>query len=179
MLRPFLLAFSLVTCAASTARAVSLFEGLRNANATKFAAWIQNDPALVDIFTAPNVRTVYAPIDEAVPDFNTTVRMLVRIRATDENQISGDEAKQTSDEASEASTLGNEPGSVNPVNIPGPRNGSNVVVSHGRRGNIYRRARQEGGSEKPIQLFSGLGENVTVIKTDTPYDGGLIHTVTE
>lgn len=179
MLRPFFLAFSLITCTANTARAVTLFEGLRNANATKFAAWIQSDPALVELFTAPDVRTVYAPIDEAVPDFNTSVRMLLRARAPDKSQIEDNAALQAGVVASDAATLGTPPGSVNPTKDPGPLNGSSPVTSQGRKPNVYRRARQVDGSEQPIQLFSGLGDNVTVIKTDVPYDGGIIHTVTE
>lgn len=178
MLHPFLLAFSLVTCAVNGARAVTLFEGLRNANASKFAAWIESDPELIAIFTAPDVRTVYAPSDEAIPNFNMTVPLRLRARQEDSSQIRIDAAKQSSDQASDESMLGTPPtGIVSQINIPGPRNGSNVITSHGSGGNNYRRTRNV--DERPIQLFSGLGENVTVLTTDVPYDGGLIHRVTD
>ncbi|KAF7513217.1 hypothetical protein GJ744_010613 [Endocarpon pusillum] len=178
MLQPFFLAFSLVTFAATGAGAVDLFEGLRNANASKFAAWIESDPELVSIFTAPDVRTVYAPMDEAVPDFNTTARLLLRARQSDPRQVPLATAIQCSNQASTGSRLGTPPtGSVNQVNIDGPVNGSNVVASHGSGGNNYRRARSV--EEHPIQLFSGLGDNVTVTATDIPYDCGLIHRVTD
>lgn len=178
MLQSFFLAFSLVTWAATGARAVTLFEGLRNANATRFAAWIESDPELIAIFTAPDVRTVYAPMDEAVPHFNTTVPLLLRARQVAAGLTGVQGPLQCSDDASSRSTLGTRPrGSVNRVNAPGPANGSNVVVSHGSGGNNYRRARDV--DERPIQLFSGLGENVTVTTTDVPYDHGLIHRVTE
>jgi len=70
MLLSLWLAFFSVTFA--VVQAVSLFEGLHNANAIKFAQWIQSDPDLAAIFTNTPVKTIFAPIDGAFENGNKT-----------------------------------------------------------------------------------------------------------
>lgn len=70
MLLSLWLAFFSVTFA--VVQAVSLFEGLHNANAIKFAQWIQSDPDLAAIFTNAPVKTIFAPIDGAFENGNKT-----------------------------------------------------------------------------------------------------------
>jgi len=62
--------------------------------------------------------------------------------------------------------------------------GSQVFLSHGERDSsslsANTRRSLQGRSictndTAPIHLFSGLGNNVTVLKADIPYDGGILH----
>lgn len=173
MMQSFFLAFSLVTCAVSGVRAVTLFEGLQNANASKFASWIQSDPELIAIFTAPNVRTVYAPMDEAVPDPNTTLSSL-RARQARPPLVKLEAPKQTSDKNTERGKKGTPPDDVEEVN--GPERKSNITT--GEEGG-FNSKRARNLPERQVVLFSGLGENVSLLRADVPYDGGFIHLVSE
>ena len=49
-----------------------------------------------------------------------------------------------------------------------------VALSHGQRD-----FQGACNSSAPIQLYSGLGNTVTIIRGDIPYDGGYIHLVSE
>ncbi|KAH0558613.1 hypothetical protein GP486_004735 [Trichoglossum hirsutum] len=166
MLHPFLLAFLLAVFSAAT-QAVSLFDGLRNANATKFAQWIESDAALVAIFTAPGIRTVFAPSDDVAEDFNKTGHRLLRMRDT--SMIERGASIQCSESSCNSSTLGTPPGSV-----LGTKDG-NDISSHASNEPNPLRSRHL--STHPIRIFSGLGNSVSVVKGDTPFDGGLIQTI--
>ena len=71
MLLPLSLAFLSTTLI--VVQAVDLYQGLRDANATKFAQWIQSDADLSAIFTNASVKTIFAPSDSAFNNVNTTL----------------------------------------------------------------------------------------------------------
>ena len=182
MSRTVLLAFTLVAFSAIFVQAVSIFDGLAAAGASKFALFIQSDPALVALYTSPQIHSVFAPTDSAVELINGTDRRL-RLRT---RQSSGDVTPggdyQCSDEASSAASLSLVPGQESTTNLNAAGTRKQVVVSHGvskstnsTNGTHTLRSRQQPAN--PIRLFSGLGNNVSIIKTDTPFDGGLIQTV--
>jgi hypothetical protein len=167
-----LLALSLT----ESAQGVTLFEGLVNANASKFAQLIQSDPNLVAIFTASDVKTVYAPSDDAVAGYNTTnFRRSLHLYTRQSSDKQGKE--HTSAELTTLSQQQVPGGNVASSNLPTDGGGSSPLVSQGTpptSGNGTTKRQLPGG---PVYLFTGLGDNVTIIKGDTPFDGGLIHTL--
>lgn len=170
------LAIVAVSCIASV-RAVTLFEGLAAANATKFAQFIQSDASLVAVFTDPNVKTVFAPTDDAVQDFNETdfrrsLHLYAR-QSTNKHALQQCSGKVASIAQAQA------PGGTSiPANLPADGGGPSPIVAKGiappASGNGTTKRQVSGG---PVHFFTGLGNNVTLVKGDTPYDGGLIQTV--
>jgi hypothetical protein len=161
----------------ASVQAVTLFEGLIAANATKFAQFIQSDANLVAIFTSPNVKTVFAPIDDVVNGFNETdFRRSLHLFT---RQSTNKKAHQQCSDAEASVAQQTAPGgSVVPTTLQADGGGASPVVAKGaapppsKNGTTKREV--PGG---PVHLFSGLGNNVTLVKGDTPYDGGLIQTV--
>jgi uncharacterized surface protein with fasciclin (FAS1) repeats len=159
-----------------SAQGVTLFEGLVNANASKFAQFIQSDPNLVAIFTSPNVKTVYAPTDDAVADFNSSnFRRSLHLYTRQHSSQGAHE--QTTNSVTTTAQQQAPGGAVVPSNNPTDGGGSSPIVAKGTAppasGNGTTKRQVSGG---PIYLYTGLGNNVTIIKGDTPFDGGLIHT---
>jgi len=174
MLLPHSLAFLSTTLI--VVQAVDLYQGLRDANATKFAQWIQSNADLSAIFTNASVKTIFAPSDSAFNNVNKTDfhRSLLR-----RQQDSRKEALQhTSDTAIDYSTMGLPHGNEVPTNLLADGNRNQPVVSHPKKAPggtkmLSLRADETTG----VSLFSGLGDNVTIVKWDTLYDGGRIHTI--
>lgn len=158
-----------------SAQGVTLFEGLVNANASKFAQFIQSDPDLVAIFTSPDVKTVYAPFDDAVADFNSTnFRRALHLYTRQKTNKGAYE--QTSAAVANISQQQAPGGAVVSSNNPTDGGGSSPIVAKSTppvSGNGTTKRQLPGG---PVYLFTGLGNNVTIVKGDTPFDGGLIHT---
>jgi len=161
---------------AASVRAVSVFEGLIAANATKFAQLIQADSTLTAIFTSPDVKTIYAPSDDAVedlsePDLRRALHLFAR-QATNKHAQQQCSNKETN--IAEQKAPG---GTVVPSTLPADGGGPSPIVAKGDApppsGNGTAKRQLPGG---PVHLFTGLGNNVSVVKGDTPYDGGLIHT---
>ena len=150
-------------------QAVSLFEGLRNANATKFAQWIQSDPDLTAIFTNTSVKTIFAPIDSAFENGNKTYFR----RSLLHRQTSRKEAlQQCGDTETDLAAMTVPHGDIVPTNLQADGGRNQPVVAHNNTAKML-----EGTGTTGIQLFSGLGNNVTVLKGDTVYDGGRIQTI--
>ncbi|KAE8449595.1 hypothetical protein EG329_007925 [Mollisiaceae sp. DMI_Dod_QoI] len=166
----------------ASVQAVTLFEGLIAANATKFAQFIQCDPNLIAIFTSPDVKTVFAPNDDAMENFNETdFRRSLRLFA---RQATNKRAhQQCSDQEASVAQQQTPGGTVVPSTLPADGGGPSPIVAkgsapppsgNGTSGNGTTKRQVSGG---PVHLFSGLGNNVTLVKGDTPYDNGLIQTL--
>lgn len=161
----------------ASVQAVTLFEGLIAANASKFAQFIQSDPNLVAIFTDSAVKTVFAPTDSVVQDFNeTNFRRSLHLFARDSsNRRAHQQCSDAETSAAQQQTPG---GIVVNTNAQGDAASPVPVVAKGSApplsGNGTTKRQVPGG---PVHLFSGLGNNVTLVKADTRYDGGLIQTV--
>ena len=161
---------------ASSVQAVTLFEGLVAANASKFADFIQSDPSLVAVFTSPDVKTIFAPHDDVFEGLNNnTLRRSLRLFA-----------RQSADRrayhycSSKAQDLSNSPpsGDVTPSKLPTDGGGqSPIVAKRGQSPPAGNSTAKRQLPENRIHLFTGLGNNVTVLKENMPYDGGLIHTI--
>ncbi|KAL5340001.1 hypothetical protein BJX70DRAFT_397240 [Aspergillus crustosus] len=82
---------------------------------------------------------------------------------------------QSSDQLLTAATLRAYTGSiVQPLNIYADLGGpGQVVLTRGQRdGDTC------GGSPGPIRLYSGLGNEATIVEEDIPFDGGILHIIT-
>ncbi|KAH8586233.1 FAS1 domain-containing protein [Bisporella sp. PMI_857] len=161
----------------ASVQAVTLFEGLIAANASRFAEFIQTDLSLVAIFTSPDVKTVFAPTDDAVEGFNETdFRRSLHLFARQGTNRNG--RQQCSDEVTDVAAQQAPGGTVVQSNLPADGGRGSPIVAKAIAapppGNATTKRQVSGGQ---VRLFSGLGNNVTLVKGDTPYDSGLIQTV--
>ncbi|OJI99440.1 hypothetical protein ASPVEDRAFT_515191 [Aspergillus versicolor CBS 583.65] len=107
-------------------------------------------------------RTAFVPVDDEFPTR--------RVRQTeDETQ---QYLYQVSDQLLTAADLRNSTGSVieslsTNANLGGR---GQAVISQGQRGDSY-------DADSSIGLFSGLGNNVTIVEQDIPFNGGIIHII--
>jgi len=130
------------------------------------------------------VKTAFVPSDDSFPpDKAKALALLLARQDTLDPQL----LYQLSPKLVDAATLRGFTGSIVPsfdtqdANLGGR---AQVVLSHGERDNLV-----FGGNSRrsvhdrnlcndttlaPIQLFSGMGNNVTIIKEDIPFDGGLL-----
>lgn len=158
--------------------AVSLLEALRDqALASQFAETIQNDPVLLALTQSGPLKTIFAP---------TNSNSKLRRRDT------GDDAKnqrQISDGLSSVQDLRTKPGKVVDTNDnSGNLNGApQAAVAHSgpfagpQLTSPNSRIRRTIGNltGEGITISSGLGKNVSIIRGDIPFDGGIIQVVDE
>lgn len=107
-------------------------------------------------------RTAFVPVDDSFP---------ARLARQTENETQ-QYLYQISDQFFTAADLRNSTGSViESLNTNGNLGGrGQAVISHGKRDD-------SDGTTAPIGLFSGLGDNVTVVEENIPFDGGIIHII--
>lgn len=152
--------------------ALSLFDSLRtSAGASQFADLVEGDPILSAIYLS-GIQTVFAPSDECFPVTNAT---LLKGRQSDttssqqhqlEYQITNDYSTFNIEKADGGSvlTMLNNQTIVSGEPAPDILTRRNLLPSHPRNSSKF----------PQLRIFSGLGNNVSVIRGDIPYDGGLI-----
>ena len=175
MFLPYLLTVSLVAFPL-VAHAQSLLDALRLADAPAFAEYIGANPALLAQLSDPAVKTIFAPNDKAMEIFLSNGTINKRLLARQSPNNDRKTAQQSSNEAQAAAGLKTPPGRVVQTNHPGP--GGKVVGQPGSNtgnstGGVARRQQSTGPQ---AIIFSGLGNNVTIVKEDTPFYNGLIQT---
>jgi hypothetical protein len=148
----FLFAFPMFVSGAS------LLEALNAAGASRFAEDIQRDPSLLEIFTSPDVGTVFA-----IPDSfygNATIHKR-------QNSVTQYQAFHNRTILEEMATLLNS--KTGDVAVP--------EVDSVRK----RKLRLEFGNgtipSAPLRISTGLGKKSKVIGGDIFYDAGVIHLV--
>lgn len=175
-------------------QAVSLLDALRHANASIFAQQIQSDPTLSALYLSDAVKTVFAPVDSVGSNGSLSSLSRLRLRAPgDAIQVQFQAGKALAS----VQDLSSLPGKVVPTNrnsdklSPDP---SVNVVTHGIDNSspslnnkdttkpVYRRQYLSTNNNNAtvvqrVKISSGLGNNVSIIQGDIPYDGGLIHLV--
>jgi hypothetical protein len=134
------------------------------------------------------VKTAFVPSDDSFPPDQAKALVLLLAR---QDTLDHQFLYQLSPNLVDAATLrgftGNITGSIVPTfdtqdaNLGGS---AQVVLSHGERDNlvfggnsrrsVHGRSLCNDTTLAPIQLFSGMGNNVTIIKEDIPFDGGLL-----
>ncbi|KAL4935556.1 FAS1 domain-containing protein [Aspergillus oleicola] len=112
-------------------------------------------------------RTAFVPVDESFP------ARLVRQDGIDVEQY----LYQVTDQYLTAADLRASMGVVvetldTDANLGGR---GQAVLSHGRRENASIEVNVT--STAPVRLYSGLGDNVTIVQEDIPFDGGILHII--
>lgn len=173
-------------------QAISLLDALRHANASIFAQQIESDPTLSALYLSNAVKTVFAPVDIV-----GSSRSFSRLRLRASGQVAQAQY-QASKQASRIQDLNDQPGKVIPSNFNSDKLSPDPTVntvSHGEDNGssgtttdatkpVYRRQYLSNNNNNAtavprIKISSGLGNNVSIIRGDIPYDGGLIHLVDE
>jgi hypothetical protein len=125
-------------------------------------------------------RTNFIPHDDSLPPPSNKRRLLMG-RQDSISQISNYQSALGIIESHQLSSLAG--GIINTfASIDGNQQ---VVLSQGERGSVFsdehavRRSLSSRAlcntSSAPIELYSGFGNKVTIIKANIPYDGGIIH----
>lgn len=168
----FALVLSLLSSPLAT-HALSLGDALRyHAGASKFAQTIESDAELSALVRSKSL-TIFAPADSN--------RSLAYLRRRDTNG----ETKnlfQIHEGLSTLSALRTKPGEVvitedDSGNLNGSRQA--VVAHSGDYQNARIRRTVGNHTGETITISSGLGNNVSIIRGDIPYDGGIIQVVDE
>ncbi|OAA65387.1 beta-ig-h3 fasciclin [Niveomyces insectorum RCEF 264] len=155
----------------------SLYDALDAAGASKFAALIQADAGVSDLYGSGAIKTVFAPSDAAV-----IPSALSRRDTTSESQLEYQACKDQT-RLAEASSGANGGVTLNTgLNAPGlggtpqkalvdtrPANATNVS----KRWNLSHRAANT--SISLLKIEAGLGAVSNVIQADIAFDGGTIH----
>lgn len=170
------LLLSLTSTSVAT-QALSLLDALRHANASIFAQQIQSDPNISALYFSEDVQTVFAPVDSS-----SLARLRVRAPG-DQSNLQFQVAKDTT----RFSDLNSLPGDEIATNRRSDKlNGDNrqYVVSHGTgnsannpKRSVFPRQNVNNATVQRVKISSGLGNNVSIIQGDIPYDGGIIHLV--
>lgn len=171
-----ILLLSLTSTSVAT-QALSLLDALRHANASIFAQQIQSNPNISALYFSKNVQTVFAPVDSS-----SLAR--IRVRALADQT---DPALMSAHRLTSFSDLNTLPGATVPTNeMSSKLNGDNSqnVVSHGignsennTKRSVFPRQNVNNATVQRVKISSGLGNNVSIIQGDIPYDGGIIHLV--
>jgi hypothetical protein len=172
--------YTLATLCSSVC-AVTVFEGLQNANASLFAQWIEEDPSLSALYNSSQVQTVFAPNDDAFSAYSQSGnlpqlrRLLLRQAAI---TVAG--SLQCASRRMDLNDLSPPSGAIVNTNSQSSANRQQVVVaqSQGNSTTSSQKKRQSSYlATNPVHLFSGLGNNVSIVQADTSYDGGVIQTL--
>lgn len=170
------LLLSLTSTSVAT-QALSLLDALRHANASIFAQQIQSDPNISALYFSKDVQTVFAPVD------NSSLAR-IRVRAPDDQTDLGIQSAQ---DLTGFNVINSQPGAAIATNSRSNKlNGDNRqnVVSHGtgnsannKKRSVFPRQNVNNATVQRVKISSGLGNNVSIIQGDIPYDGGIIHLV--
>jgi len=165
---------------ASTSYAADLLSTLRSSNASLFADTIEANSDLSALFLGPTVRTVFAPVDSVLANIPPSKRALL-IRADDQEKQERDSfhcADQQANESTDRSVpveLTTASGEVKSRRGGGKKQAIIMVDGKQKPAGEGNQRRQD--NAPLLQLVTGLGNNVTVLKSGIPYDGGSVYTI--
>jgi hypothetical protein len=160
-------------------QAVTVFDGIRAANASLFASWIERIPDLAALYNSSSVKTVYAPTDTAFQRAVNGSGGLAGLRRLMARQavVTREGSVQCSNTLEHLTDIAKPLGSVINTNVQAAGATRNqVVVAHPSQPSNGSASKRD-LTNRPVRIFSGLGNNVSIVKADTPYDGGVVHTV--
>ncbi|KAH6665112.1 beta-ig-h3 fasciclin [Halenospora varia] len=165
-----ILAFALYAASAQ-ADSISLLEALRTqANATKFANFLEANPDILAVYSSSAVKTVFAPSDV----FFTA---LIKRDSSAQQKL----AYQYTNDVTNLQNLAPpaSSGAIVHTGLPAPQaGGTQATVSEKveKPANGTFRFRRDTGivPTTGIRMLSGLGNSINIIKGDIPYSGGLI-----
>ena len=175
--------FTLVLCISAilwpNVLAVTVFEAMQSANAGLFAQWIEQDPQNAALYSSTQVKTVFAPNDDAFQAYNESGQLPQLRRLLTRVAIGTEEgAKHACEDQKKMSTVhGDPPQQFNNFEKSGNPNRNQAVVvqpSQPSNGTSSKRKRQ---NTEDVRIYSGLGNTVSVVQANIPYDGGFVHTI--
>ncbi|KAJ4354106.1 uncharacterized protein N0V89_005839 [Didymosphaeria variabile] len=174
--------------------ASDLLSTLRSSNATLFADVIEANPALCALVSSSNVHTIFAPVDSVLanllPSQRTGAIRRANISPDDIEKLSYEIAEeqqrqQTNDSLPQ--TLSKREGSSLPFLFTTASDDVRANLEGGKRQKFAmidgRVERESNSSQYPhddtpvLQLVTGLGNKVTVVKPEIEYNGGYIYTI--
>ncbi|MCJ1384262.1 hypothetical protein MMC17_007378 [Xylographa soralifera] len=164
----------------SFAQAPGLFDALRISGASQFADTIESDPVASALYLSPQVQTVFAPVDDTVAAY------VKRQETPAQEQQAGYQASAASNYIANINRMPGAPITTKNTNANLGGKAQSVVSdsrttssSNSTRKGISLLRRQSLNATLPslLNIFSGLGNNVSIIKADIPYDGGVIQIV--
>jgi hypothetical protein len=175
---PLVLAFALFSLAHAS---LPLLDALKTlANATQFAQLLEDNPSILALYNTSTTKTIFVPSDAY---FESSIGGLRRRQSSNPQQQL---EYQYTNQLTNLATLGPTtlPGAVvnSGLTSPGLGGKPQAIVTNKitQLTNTTLRRRQSSNGTVPlqgIQLFSGLGNNVTIVEGDIPFDCGLIQTV--
>lgn len=170
---PTILIFGLFTVTQAQS-CLSLLDALQTtANATLFAQFLQENPSILAVYNTSAVQTVFAPSDAFFVTPNTTTRR--RDDSSQQQQLQYQYTGQLTN--LENLSPPSSPGKVVHMGLTSPQvsGGSQATVSNKVSQNSTTKRRDVGTIPSTgIQMLSGLGSTVNILKGDIPYCGGLI-----
>lgn len=182
MRTPYFLFFSAIISSAAV-EATTLVEALQSAGASDFATRIQSDPAIAAVFFSSQVQTVFAPIDgSAYPSQRKGKRQ------TNNQNLLYHGIKQSNNLGAMSAGSGkpmesnDKSANLNGAGQSAVSNPLNVTQSNAAKrwaSSPLRRDSHSNTTSAPslLKIFTGLGNNVSIIQADIPYDGGILHIV--
>lgn len=163
---------------------LSLLNALKqNANASIFAQIIENDPSIAAVYLSSYTRTVFAPSDDALNAANIHPNSFLKSRQTNYAGEAADSDVQVTHRLSSTYSL-RQPRSavIETFDNNGNLGGSNISLPTDAQSEYGAKKMKRGlsgcdnNTMEPVKIFSGLGNTVSIIKEDIPYDHGLIQT---
>ncbi|KAF4627478.1 hypothetical protein G7Y89_g10679 [Cudoniella acicularis] len=171
------LAFALFTVTQADS-SLSLLDALKASNATLFAQFLQANPSILATYNSSSVQTVFAPSDAYFGS-----QSAIRRRDNPPQSQQQLQYQYTNDLTNlEDLTPPSSPGKVVHMGLNSPQvaGGSQATVSNKLPAqNSTTRRRQNTGTvpSTGVQMLSGLGNSVNILKGDIPYSNGVIHTL--
>lgn len=161
--------------------AVTVFDAMKSSNAGLFAQWIEQDPYLEGLYNSTQVKTVFAPDNNAFQAYNQSGKLPQLRRLLLRQAIASKEGQEHACMNQDAlngppAPLGKQFNTFLPSGNPN-RNQPIIMAPTPptqSNGTSSRRKRQ---GKNALQFHSGLGNTVSVVQADIPYDGGLVHTL--
>ncbi|EED23921.1 conserved hypothetical protein [Talaromyces stipitatus ATCC 10500] len=153
--------------------AVAVFEALQSSNAGLFAQWVEQDQGLASLYSSSKVKTVFAPVDDAFRAYNQTghLSQLRRVLVRQAGLPSEAGLQHVSGNLNHLNEQSPDSNRTQPVvGLPSSSNGASGVSSRQKR-------QSNNSTTQTLRFYSGLGNSVSVIHANIPYDGGLIHTL--
>lgn len=158
-------------------QALSLLDALRHANASIFAQQIQNDPNISALYFSEDVQTVFAPVDNGslarlrvrAPGEQSQLQYQVANKRTGFSAYNSHPGEETATELKSDKLIGD-----NRQNVVSHGTG---IISNNEKRSVFPRHNVNNATVQRVKISSGLGNNISIIQGDIPYDGGIIHLV--
>ena len=163
----------------SVAQAPTLLEVLQSSGASNFAALIASNPSISALYSSSQVQTVFAPSDGS--QFPSSLKMNRKRQALTPSQEQL-LALQVTQQQNNLSAMSVPPGvPLTTLDTTGNLGGNPVsVVSdtiNTPASQVPKRWTNTTTPPSLLNIFSGLGNNVSITRADIPYSGGLVHIV--